>query len=74
MFYLGYLFIKKRIFREKKFKLFKQNSSKSGHLSTNLTIDFSIESPVSKISLSYSFILAGALGALGRRFESCHPK
>ncbi|MBO8219388.1 hypothetical protein [Prochlorococcus marinus] len=31
------------------------------------------KSTVSNISLSYSFNLAGALGALGRRFESCRP-
>jgi len=27
----------------------------------------------SNVSLKYSFNLAGALGALGRRFESCRP-
>jgi len=27
----------------------------------------------SNISHNYSLILAGALGALGRRFESCRP-
>ena len=31
------------------------------------------KSTVSKISLSYSLVLAGSLGALGRRFESCRP-
>ena len=29
--------------------------------------------PYSKISLNYIFVFAGALGALGRRFESCRP-
>ena len=31
------------------------------------------KSPDIAISLSYRFIRAGALGALGRRFESCRP-
>ena len=32
------------------------------------------KSPAIALSLSYSLILAGAMGALGRRFESCHPR
>ena len=31
------------------------------------------KSPDIAISLSYSLVLAGSLGALGRRFESCRP-
>ena len=32
-----------------------------------------LKSPGEAISLIYSLILTGALGALGRRFESCRP-
>jgi len=32
-----------------------------------------LKSPDIAISLNYSLVVAGALGALGRRFESCRP-
>ena len=31
------------------------------------------KSPDIAISLNYSLVLAGALGGLGRKFESCRP-
>ena len=34
---------------------------------------FILKSTYKKISLNYGLVHAGALGALGRRFESCRP-
>ena len=40
---------------------------------SKLVHTYSPKCPDIAISLNYSLILAGALGALGRRFESCRP-
>ena len=40
---------------------------------SKLVHTYSPKCPVIAISLNYSLVCAGALGALGRRFESCRP-